>query len=953
MAEKQRVALEIGTYAPELRAIQRQDGGEISLTPSEARLFAWLCEHPREIVTVERLLSEVWGYSGRVESRTAYVTIGRLRQKIERDPSKPRHIVAAAGAGYRFEPLPDEAPPVTPDGYTLWGRERELGQIAAWRAQGRDRIVLLGPGGVGKTSLARAALGEPSEGHVLCDASGAADLEGLLFAVYRALSLPMPSSGQRTRLRASLAARGGLLLLDNVEAVAEQARELLDEWKGCGVTVIATSRVAIGAGGEQVLPVEPLDGSAAVSLFLERARAARRGLPDGAETAALAAEIASVLDGIPLCLQLAAARVRSLSLADLLERLKQRPLDLLASEEETSRHRTLRSAVAWSVELLPGWARDSFAALSSMRGPFSLSRAESLLDPSLFGGPWAGDVLQTLVDASLVGLDTAADERSEALYRWLPSLRLIAEELSRDLPQREILRERHARSFAVSWPAARVQALSSGEAPLRAELLREGPDLMAALGWAVEAQDAEVLSPVLRAVDRLARTQGCTEATAALVRRAAEIPGLPPSLALAAAVSRADLALSRGRPQEVPDLEALLARYPDADPAERFAAKQCLLFAAEIAGEIDRMSVIADEIAAMGPQISAGAAAEGYRQRGALRQARGDLAGAESDLLEALARAREAGNERVVGAILLGLGSLYDDRGDLARAEPCIRQSIAIAERLQERDQLPRARRLLGDLCYGRGQLAEACAHMQDGFTLAQRLGLLPHAASCGMTYARALVQAGQSARAEEVMREVLQIPMPPHLKIAGRAVRGWALSDLGRAVEARVDLASAVEEALSMGAPYAEILARDALARLLQPSEPEAAIAHARASLAVAERMGATPARIEASALLAWLLASAGRREESCALLDTLSSEALSAIPPLQRALALLDAASCAVVLLLHDRAKRLIAEADALIAGMDLGEGALARRRLAALRPIEPHAAGSSPTLTGPRRR
>ena len=269
------------------------------------------------------------------------------------------------------------------------GRERELEEAGALLRSNR-LVTLLGPGGSGKTRLALQLAADAAEEFA----------DGVFWVSLQAVSDPglVPASiaqavGAPDDLIEFVAGKSTLLLLDNLEQLLEATptvTQLLTETTG--VKVLATSREPLRVAGEQRYPVAPLAEEDAVALFLERARAVD---PSFEPTPAIA-DICRRLDGLPLALELAAARVSLLDPEALLERLE-RALPLLTggARDAPERQQTLRATIKWSYELLDEEEQRVFASLSVFAGSFDLDAATTVCDASL-------DTLQSLVDRSLV-----------------------------------------------------------------------------------------------------------------------------------------------------------------------------------------------------------------------------------------------------------------------------------------------------------------------------------------------------------------------------------------------------------------------------------------------------------------------------------------------------------------------------------------------------------------------
>lgn len=384
------------------------------------------------------------------------------------------------------------------------GRADEL----AWLADTRDArlVTIVGPGGTGKTRLAV----EAARGRDACfvDLSPVTDGAAVPYALLGALGLREP--GAATPVRALVAALGEpqLLVLDNCEQVIDDVavlvRTLLAECPH--LAVIATSRAALGLTGETLLPLSPL-GADAVRLFADRAAAVRPGF---VVTDAVAG-ICAALDGLPLAVELAAARMRQFTVDELAARLTEHgPFRLLSRGDRTAaeRHRTLRAVVAWSWELLTPDEQRVAARFSVFAGSATLDAVETVCDTT-------DDVLADLVDRSIVETDGRR-------YRMLDTIRLFcAEQLTDDL------RPAHAAYYLATAQRADPHLRRAEQLERLAELSADHDNLMAALRWSVDGDPATGyrLVAALTAYWWLSgrRGQAGAPATALLTRN---VPGL-------------------------------------------------------------------------------------------------------------------------------------------------------------------------------------------------------------------------------------------------------------------------------------------------------------------------------------------------------------------------------------------------------------------------------------------
>ncbi len=371
-----------------------------TLTPLEARLLTCLVQHEGEAVTRETLLTEVWGYPRAVSTRSVDNTIMRLRAKIEADPTSPDHLKSVRGVGYLLE-LPSAQPPpvVAVAGGEILGRQDEARALSSAAA---PLVTLVGAAGMGKTTLARRwASSMPGQGAFVALAGAHTALE-LVERVAAGLGIPM--SGAVADVAADQVARAmwargeGWLLLDNFEQLVAVGAPIVSRWLGRGWRLVATSRHPLGVPGEQTIEVGPLPTEVAVQLFRRRARVAVTE-EQGAEVAALV----EALDGMPLAIELAAARTSILSVSQLRARLGQR-FRLLASSDGVA----LEAALEGSWELLDGHERSVLVDLALFEGSFPVEAVEAMvrLEPD---GPWVVDVLEALQRHSL--LQRQADGR--------------------------------------------------------------------------------------------------------------------------------------------------------------------------------------------------------------------------------------------------------------------------------------------------------------------------------------------------------------------------------------------------------------------------------------------------------------------------------------------------------------------------------------------------------------
>jgi predicted ATPase/class 3 adenylate cyclase len=356
----------------------------------------------------------------------------------------------------------------------ILGREREIGEVLALLGGGARLVTITGPGGTGKTRLALQVaaelVGTVADGVYWVSLAGLSDPELVVPEIARTLPA-------RDDLLGYLRGKELVLLLDNFEHLVASASEVMPLLAASeGLRVLVTSRAPLRLSGEHEYALEPLPPDDAATLFVERARGVGAAL---APTSTIES-ICRKLDGLPLAIELAAARTKLLSPEMLLERLDHAlPLLTGGTRDAPERQRTLRATIEWSYDLLDTESKALFARLSVFVGSFPLAAAEEVCEADL-------DSLASLVDLSL--LKPIAEDR----FLMLETIREYAAEKLEVSGEAAELRRRHANAFcslAAECYAHRVDA----EAESADRLESDHDDLRAALEWlAVHDPDVEL-----------------------------------------------------------------------------------------------------------------------------------------------------------------------------------------------------------------------------------------------------------------------------------------------------------------------------------------------------------------------------------------------------------------------------------------------------------------------------
>ena len=483
----------------ELRVVARERRAELvlSLGPAEdavAALQGIVAEHP-ERERARGLLMQALYQGGRHTDALATFRSwrGYLAEDLGLDPSPAlerieqdilRHALPMA------QSLPQPVRRALPLPVTSFvGRDED--RLAVTGLLGEVRLLTLhGPGGVGKTRLALEVIARIGTGYR--DGICFCDLAAIAWpaSVTRAIATAAGVSERAFRrlddqLIEALAGRQLLLVLDNCEHVADGiaviADRLLRETRD--ITVLATSRERLEVDGEHVWPVKPLPadgpGSPAVRLFLDRARAADPAAGQETGDAETIADLCAGLDGLPLAIELAAARLPGTTAGQLADNLQDRFGLLTAGHRADSRHRSLRAVADWSYQLLTTAQRRLFDELSVFRGWFDIGAARAITAPDGDGTDVARLVLH-LVDRSLI---SAGRDGGAARYRMLETLRGYGLERLEERGELDAARGRHARWAVELVTQAECGLRGAGEAGWAARLDSHIGDLRAAHSW--------------------------------------------------------------------------------------------------------------------------------------------------------------------------------------------------------------------------------------------------------------------------------------------------------------------------------------------------------------------------------------------------------------------------------------------------------------------------------------
>ncbi|THC49702.1 BTAD domain-containing putative transcriptional regulator [Streptomyces sp. A1499] len=698
------------------------------------------------------------------------------------------------------------------------GRADELARIGALLAEAR-LVTLTGPGGAGKTRLAiEAARALPDVCYVELAPLGRG--ARVTYAILSALGVRegFHTSGGDTaeRLLAALEGRELLLVLDNCEHLVDEAARVTGLLLAAcpGVRVLATSREGLGITGEMLLPVPPLAPEPAALLFAERAAAVRPGLLTGPADPAdalksaggdrdrLVAGICAALDGLPLAIELAAARLRTLSLEELAARLGDR-FRLLSRGDRTKapRHRTLHAVVEWSWELLDGAERELARRLTVFSGGATAQAVAAVC-----GVPHPEDLLASLVEKSFLDV-------TDGRYAMLRTIHAFCAGRLAAAGEEDRLRAAHAAYFLRLAETAEPELRGGAQLPWLARLFAEHADLDAALRHLTRTDPRAGLR-LMAALSWFWRLRGIygerrTLALALLDAVGDEPPdGLREEYVLCLINTVAGDGSDPREPERVARADALLTTLEGPLRLPHLVVLWSVAGGPARAMEDRARSQVGDDpwgVALLG-------LGEGFQELFA-----GRAEAAEAAFARALAGFRGTGDRWGTANCLDPLAMFADWRGERARALELLDEGLAHVRELEAPEETADLLHQRATVLLHGGDLEGAAAHYARSADLARATGVPDKVAAARRGLGHAARLGGDTARAREHYRSALE-PYAANWFSRGQSVR--AMVGLGRAA-----LAESLREEAAGWFGRARALASDT-GELAEVAEALAAVA-------------------------------------------------------------------------------------------------------------------------------
>ena len=701
-------------------------------------------------------------------------------------------VLPSSSTAHAPSPVARHSLPAERDAFV--GRAAEVEQLRGSFEAGVRLVTLVGAGGMGKTRLAVRLGWESLEswpgGVWFCDLTDARDLNGIVSGVAGALGVSLDRD-PITLLGHVIARRGRcLLILDNFEQVARHAQESVGRWldRAADARFLVTSRERLHMPGESAQTLHPLSRDAGAELFIERAR--RQGTrfqPHGAEDVEAVREVVRLTEGMPLAIELAAARVRMMGVGEVADRMRER--FRLLGGAGSGRHASLKAVIDDSWEALAEWEKAAWAQCSVFEGGFTLAAAEGVLDLSAWPeAPWVVDVVQALVDKSLFrawvpepGPNESAPPARFGMYVTLHEYASakLREEGAIDgggsgAAAKQAAEERHGRWFMQFGTEVNREIMPRRIGVMRGQD-RDLDNLLAACHRALRRVDVPVAVVTYRAASAVLSLRGPMSRTKEIGLEVLSALSLDPT-------DKAEILTLIGQ-----------GEWFGGQLNEARARFETVLTIHRETGNVSQEPGVLDYL-------------------GSIHRAQGRIEEARAYHEEALALSRKVGDRITEGIVLGNLGIVHREQGRLEEALAHYEEALAIHREVGNRTSEGIALSNLGNLLRMQGRLEEARVQHEAALAIHREVG---------------------SRRSEGHVLGSL----------------GNVASDLGREAEARAYYEAALDTHREFGDRRFEGVVLGYLAHLdTTMGHVEAAVAHYEAALAITREVGSR--RFECSLL-------------------------------------------------------------------------------------------------------